>query len=162
MSNSLWTHGPQHTRLPGSSLYPWIYSNSCPLFQWCHPTISFSVTPFSSCPQAFPESESFSVSKLFASGGQSIGASTSASVLPVNIQGLFPLESIGLISLLSKGLSRVFFSTLQFKNIIILCSAFFMVQLSYSYMVTGKTIDLTIWTFVSKVMSLLFNTLTLP
>ena len=113
-------------------------------------------------PLIFPSIRIFPVSKLFASGGQSIGASTSASVLPMDIQGLFPLESFGLISLLSKGLSRVFFSTLQFKNIIVLCSAFFMVQLLYSYMFTGKTIDFTIWTFVGKVTSLLFNTLSLP
>ena len=82
--------------------------NSCPLSTWCHPTISFSVPPFPSCPQSFPVSGSFPVSQLFASGGQSTGAS--ASVLTVSIQGWFPLGLIGLISLLSKGLSRVFFS----------------------------------------------------
>ena len=91
MSNSLQPHGLQHTRLPGPSLSPGIRSNSCPLSRWCCPTISSSVTPFSSCPQSFPAAGSFSVSWLFSSGGQSIGASASASVLPVNIQGWFPL-----------------------------------------------------------------------
>ena len=86
MSNSLWLHGLQHSRLPCPSLSPRVCSNSCPLSQWWHPTISFSVTPFSSCSQSFPASESFLMSQLFASGGQSIGASASASVLPMNIQ----------------------------------------------------------------------------
>ena len=92
------------------SLSPRICSNSYPLSQWCHPTISSSVTLFS-CPLSFPASESFPMSQLFTSGGQTIGASASASVLPVNIQGWFPLGLTGLISLLSMGLSRVFFST---------------------------------------------------
>ena len=109
MSNSLQPHGLHHARLPCPSLCPGICSNSCPLSQWCHPTISSSITPFSSCPWSFPASESFLMSQLFASGGQSIRAS--ASVLPMNIQGFFPLELTGLISLLSKGLSRVFSST---------------------------------------------------
>ena len=95
--------GLQNTRLPRPSLSPEICSNSCPLSQWCHPTIS-SVTPFSSCPQSFPASGSFSLSWLFESGGQSIGASASASVLPMNIQDWSPLGLSGLI-LLSKGLS---------------------------------------------------------
>ena len=86
-------------------------SNSCPLSRWCHPTISSSVTPFSFCPQSFPASGSFPVSQLFASGGQSIGASASGSVLSMNIQGWFPLALTGLISLQSKGLSRVFSNT---------------------------------------------------
>ena len=101
----------QHTRLPCPSLSPGACSHSCPLFQWCHPTISFSVTPFSSCPQSFPASESFPMSWLFESGSQIIGDSVSASVLPVNIQGWFLLGLTGLISLQSKGLSRVFSST---------------------------------------------------
>ena len=83
-------------------------SNSCPLNQWCHPTVSSSIIPFSSCLQSFPESGSFPMSQLFASGGQNIRVSTSASVFPMNIQGRFPLELTGLISLQSKGLSRVF------------------------------------------------------
>ena len=90
--------------------------NSCPLSCWCHPTISSSVAPFSSCPQSFPASGSFSVSRLVTSGGQSIGASVSASVLLMNIQGWFPLELTSLISLLSKGLSRVFSSTTVQKH----------------------------------------------
>ena len=111
MSNSLWPHELQPTRLPYPSLSPWVCLNSCPLSQWCHPTISSSVIPFSSCLQSFPASGSFPVSQLFASGGQSIGASASASVLPVNIQGLLPLGLSDLISLQSKGLWRVFSST---------------------------------------------------
>ena len=92
------------------SISPGICSNPCPLSQWCHPTISSSVTPFSFCPQSFPASESFPMSQLFASGGQSIGVSASASVLPVNIQDWFPFGWAGLISLQSKGLSRVFYN----------------------------------------------------
>ena len=87
-----------------------VCSNSCPLSQWCHPTISSSLTPFSSCPQSFPASGSFPMSRFLASGGQSIVASASTSVLPMNIQGWFPLRLTGLISFLSKGLSRVFSS----------------------------------------------------
>ena len=116
---------------------------------------SSSVIPFS-CPQSFPASGSFPVSQLFISGGQSIGAS--ASVLPMNIQGQFPLELNGLISLLSKGLSRVF-STTSLKASVFQCSAFCLVPLSHPYMTTEKAIALTIRTFVGKVMSLLFNTL---
>ena len=93
------------------SISPGVCSNPCPLSQWCHPTISSSVTPFSFCPQSFPASGSFLMSWLFASCGQSIGASASASVLLINIQGLFPLGLVGLISLLSKEFSRVFSST---------------------------------------------------
>ena len=117
MSNSLWPHGLQHARLLCPLLSPRVCWNSCPLSWGCHPTISSSVTPFSSCPQSFPESESFPVSRLFSSGRQSIETSASASVLPMNIQGWFPLELTGLltglssISFLSKGLSRVFPST---------------------------------------------------
>ena len=117
MSNSLQPHELQHTRLPCPSLSPGICSNSCPLSQWCHPTISSSVTPFSSCPQSFPVSgSSFLMSRLFASGGQSIGASESASVLPMNIQGWFTLGLTGLISLQSKGLSRVFSNTTWYQK----------------------------------------------
>ena len=94
-----------------SSLYPGACSNSCPLSQWCHPTILSSAALFSSCPQSFPPSESFPVSWLFGLAGQNIGASTLASVLPMNIQGWFPLGLTGLISFMSKGLPRVFFST---------------------------------------------------
>jgi len=117
MSNSLRPHELQHTRLPCPLLLsPKVYSDSCPLSQWCHPTISSSVIPFSSCPQSFPASGSFTMSQFFASGGQSVGASASASVLPMNIQGWFPLELTGLISLLPKGLSRVFSTTTIAKH----------------------------------------------
>ena len=108
VSSSLRPRELQHARLPRPSPNPGVCSNSCPSSQWCHPTISSSVIPFSSCPQSFPASGSFPMSQLFASGGQSIGVSASASVLPINTQGWFPLELTGLISLLSKGLSRVF------------------------------------------------------
>ena len=110
------SHGPQYTMLPCPSLSPRVYSNGGPPSQWCHPTISFSVTPFSSCPQSFPVSGSFPKSQLFASGGQNIGDSASASVLPMNIQGWSPVRLTGLISLLSKGLSRVFSSTTVWKH----------------------------------------------
>ena len=109
--DSLRPHRLQHTRLPCPSPTPSVYSNSCPLNQWCHPTISFSVVPFSLCLQSFPASGSFPMSQLFASGGQSIGVSASASVLPMNIQDWFPLGWTGWISLQSKGLSRVFCNT---------------------------------------------------
>ena len=108
MSNFLWPHGLQQARLPCPLPSPGVCSNSCPLSQWCHPTFSSSVVPFSSCLQSFPASGSFPMSQLFVSGDQSTGASASESVLPMNIQGGFPLELSGLISLLSKGLSRVF------------------------------------------------------
>ena len=108
----------KHTRLPCPSLLSRVCSNLCPLSQWCHPTISSSVTSFYSCPQVFPASGSFPVSWLFALGGQSNGASTL--VLPMNIQGSFPLESTGLISLLSKGLSRVISSTTVQKHSVVL------------------------------------------
>ena len=132
------------------------YSDLCPLSQWCHPTISSSVIPFSSHLQSFPVSGSFQMSQFFTSGGQSIGPSASASVLPMNIQDLFPLGWTGWISLLSKGLSRVFSNAKVQKHL--WRSAFFKFQLSYPYMTTGK-IALTRWTFVEKLMSLLFNTL---
>ena len=118
ISDSLWAHGLQHARLPCPSPSPRVCSNSCPLSWSCHPTISSFVIPFSSCLQSFPASGSFPMSQLFASGDQSIGvsASASASVLPVNIQDLFPLGLTGLISLLSKGLSGVFSRTTVRKH----------------------------------------------
>ena len=116
MSNSLWPHGLQHTRLSCPSPSPGVCSNSCPLSQWCHPTISSSVIPFSSCLQSFPASGSFPMSQLFTSGGQRIGVSVSASVFTMNIRVWFPLGLIGLISLRSKGLSRVF-SKPQFESV---------------------------------------------
>ena len=111
MFNSLRPHELQHLRIPCPSLSPGICSNSCPLSQWHHPTISSFVVPSSSCSQSYTASGSFPVSWLFASGDQSIEASASASVLPMSIQGWFPLEWTGLISLLSKGLFRVFSNT---------------------------------------------------
>ena len=108
VSNSLRAHGLQHARPPCPSPTPGVYSNSCPLTWWCHPTISSSVIPFSSFLQSFPASVSFQMSQLFASGGQSTGVSASTSVLPLNIQDWFPLGWTGWISLQSKGLSRVF------------------------------------------------------
>ena len=135
-------------------------SNSWPLSQWCHPTISTSVAPFYSCPQSFLASGSFPKSWLFALGGQSIGASASASVLPKNIQELFPLGLTGLIFLLSKGLSRIFSSsTVQKYHNSLVLSLPHGPELPHPYMTTGKTIALTRWTFVSKLMSLLLNML---
>ena len=116
VSDSLQPHGLQHARAPCPSPTPSVYSNSCPLSRWCHPTISSYVIPFSSCLQSFPASESFPMSQLFASGGQSIGLSASASVLPINIQDWFPLGWTGWISLPSKGLSRVFSNTTVQKH----------------------------------------------
>ena len=116
MSDSLWPHEPQHTRPPCPSPTAEVYPNPCPLSQWCHPTISSSVIPFSSCPQSFQESGPFQMSQLFTSGGQSIGVSASTSVLPINTQDWFPLGWIGWISLQSKGLSRVFSNTTVQKH----------------------------------------------
>ena len=116
MSNSLWPHERQHARLPCSSPSPRACSNSCPLSGCCHPVISSSVVPFSSCLPSFPASRSFPKSWLFSSGGQSIETSTSASVLTINIQGWFPLGLTGLISLQSKGLSRLFSNTTAQKH----------------------------------------------
>ena len=109
VSDSLRPHWMQHVRPPCPSPTPRVYSNSCPLSWWCHPTISYSVVPFSSCPQSLPASGSFPMSQLFPWGSQSIGVSASASVLPMNTQDWSPLGWTGWISLLSKGLSRVFF-----------------------------------------------------
>ena len=123
MSNSLWPHGLQHARLPCPSPTPRACSNSCPLSQWCHPTMSSSVIPFSRL-QSFLASGSFPMSQFFASGGQSIEISVSASVLPLNIQDWFPLGWTGWISLQSKELSRIFSNTTVQKQL------FFSAQLS--------------------------------
>ena len=109
------THGLQHAMLPCPILSPRVFSDSCPLSWWCHPTILSSVVPFSSCLQSFPASGSFQMSQFFTSGGQSIGVSTSSSILPVNVQGWFALGLTGLISLQAKGLSRGFSSTTIWK-----------------------------------------------
>ena len=182
MSNSLRPHGLQHPRLPCPSPTPGARSNLCPLSRWCHPTISSAVIPFSSCPQSFPESGSFQMSQFFASGGQSIGVSASAPVLPINIQGWSPLGWTGWISLQSKD-SQESFPTPQFKSInsvqfsrsvmsdslkphgpqhaILPCPSATpgVYSNSYPYTTTGKTIALIRRTFVGKVMSLLFNML---
>ena len=124
VSDSLRPHGLQYTSLPCPSPTPGVYSNSCPSSQWCHPTVSSSVIPFSSHLQSFPASVSFPMNHFFTSGSQSIGASASASVLPMNIQDWFPLWLTGWISLQSKGLSRVFSNTTVQKH------QFFSTQLS--------------------------------
>ena len=121
---TLQPHGLQHARLPCPSSTPRVYSNSCPLSRWCHPTISSSVVPFSSRLQSFPASGSFQMSQFFTSGGQCIGVSASTSFLPMNIRDWFPLGWTGWISLQSKGLSRVFSNTTVQKH------QFFSTQLS--------------------------------
>ena len=123
MSDSLWLHEPQHTRPPCPSPTPRVHPNPCPLSLWCHPTISSSLIPFSSCPQSFPASGSFQMSQLFTSGEQSFGVSASTSVLPMNTQD-WSLGWTGWISLQSKGLSRVFSNTTVQKH------QFFSIQLS--------------------------------
>ena len=140
------------SRPPCPSQTPGVYSNSCPSSQWCHPAISSSVVPFSSCLQSLPASGSFPMSQLFAWGGQSIVVSASASVLPMNPRT--DLLQDGLVgSPCSSRDSQESSPTLQFKSINFWCSAFFTVQLSHPYMTTGKTIALTRRTFVGKVMS---------
>ena len=136
VSNCLRHHGLKHSRLPCPSPTSGACSSLCPSNRWCHPTISSSVVPFSSCFQSFPASRSFPMSQFFESGGQSIGVSASTSVLPMNIQDLFPLGLTGLISLQSQRLS----SLLQHhssKASILQRSAFFIVQHSHPYMTTG-------------------------
>ena len=158
MSSSLRLYELQHTRPPCPSPTARVYSNPCPLSQWCHPTISSSVVPFSSCLQSSPASGSFPMSQFFTSGTQSTAVSASASVLSMNIQDWFPLGWTVWISLQSRGFSRAFSNTAVQKH------QFFRTQLSlwsnsHPYMTTGKTIALTRQTFASKVMSLLFNML---
>ena len=116
VSNSLWPHESQHARPPCPSPIPRVHSNSCPLSWWCHPAISSSIVPFFSSPQSLPASGSFSMSQLFTWGGQSIGVSALASVLPKNTQDWSPLEWPSWISLQSKGLSRVFSNTTVQKH----------------------------------------------
>ena len=158
MFDSLRPHEPQHTRPPCPSPTPGVYSNSCPLSRWCHPTISSSVVPFSSRLQSFPASGSFQMSQLFTSGGQSIGASASASVFPINIQDWFPSgDQLDLLAV--QETLKSLFQHHSSKASILWHSAFFIVQLSHPYMTTGNTIALIRWTFVVKVMSLFFNML---
>ena len=122
----LWPRGLQHARPPCPSPTPRVHSNSCPLSRWCHPTVSSSVVPFSSCPQSFPASGYFAMNQFFLSGGQSIGVSALASALPMNIQDWFSLGWTGLISLQSKEVSRVFSDTTIWKHQFLpaLCSSF--------------------------------------
>ena len=134
MSNSLRPHGLQQARLPCPSLSPGVCSNSCPLSRWYHPTISSFVVPFSSCPQSFPVSGSFPTTQPITSGGQSIRASASVSVLPINIQDWFSLGLTGLIFFQSKGLSESLLQHHSSKASILQHSAFFMVL----YMTTEK------------------------
>ena len=157
MSDSLWSYGLKNARPLCPSPTPRASSNSYPLSQWCHPTISSSVVPFS-CLNSGPASGSFLVSQFFRSGGQSIGVSASASVLPMNIQDWFPPGWTGWISC-SQGTLKSLLQHHSSKASVIQRSAFFTGQLSHPYMTTGKTIALTRWTFVGKVMSLLFNML---
>ena len=138
MSGSLWSHGQQHVRPPCPSPSLRICSNSGPLSWSCHPTISSFVTAFSSCHQSSPKSGSFSMSQPFASGGQSIGVSASASVLPINIQDWFPLGLTGFDLLAVQGTLKSLFQHHNSKASILWHSAFFMVQLSHLYMITGK------------------------
>ena len=161
MSDSFQPRELQHARLPCRSQLPGTCSDSCPLSWWCHPAISSSVVPFSSCLQFLPESGSFSMRQFFASGGQSIGTSASALVFPVNIQGWFPLGLTGLISLLSKGLSRFFSSTTVQKH------QFYGAQPFFFLFCPALTSVHDYWknhsfdhiNFVGKVVSLLFNML---
>ena len=143
-------------RLPCPSLSPGVCSNSCPLSRWCHPTISSSDVPFS-CPQSFLTSRPFPMSWLFASGGQSIRASTSASVFPVNIQGWFPLALTGLMPLLSQGLSGVFSSTTIWKHQFFGSQPSLWSNSHIHYMTTGKTIALSIWTISLLLSKIIFK-----
>ena len=143
VSYSLWPHESQHARPPCPSPTPRVHLESPPSSRWCHPVISSSVVPFSSCLQSLPASESFPMSQLFTSGGQSIGVSASASVFPMTTQEWSPLGWTGWISLQSKGLSRVFSNTTVQKHQFFGVSAFFTIQLWHPYMTTGKIIHLT-------------------
>ena len=155
MSNSLRSHGLWHARPPCPSSTPGVYSNSCPSSRWCHPTISSSVILFSSRLQSFPASGTFQMSQLFASGGQSIGISASASVLPMNILDWFPLGWNGWDLLAVQGTLKSLLQHHSSKASILQRSTFFMVQLSHPYMTPGKTTALTRWTFDGTVWTLI-------
>ena len=157
MSDSLRPHESQHARPPCPSPTPGVHPDSRPSSQRCHPAISSSVVPFSSCPQSLPASESFPVSQFFASGGQSVGVSASASVLPMNIRTFFRMDWLDLHAV--QGTLRSLFQHHSSKASILLCLDFFVVQVSRPYMTTGKTTALARLIFVGKVMSLLFNML---
>ena len=156
VSDSLRPHESQHTRPPCPPPTPGVYPNSCLSSRWCHPAISSSVIPFSSCPQSLPASGSFPVSQLFAWGGQSIGVSASASVLPIRLIS-FRMDWLDLLAV--QGTLKSLLQHNSSKASIFRRSAFFIVQPSHPYMTTGKTIALTRRTFVGEVMSLLFNML---
>ena len=151
MSNSLRPHESQHARPPCPSPTPGVYSNLCPSSWWCHPAISSSVVPFSSCPQSLPASGSFPMSQHFTRGGQSIGVSASASVLPMNTRGWSPLGWLDILAV--QGTLKSLFHHHSSKSSILWHSAFFTVQLLHPYMTTGKTIALTRQILVGKVMS---------
>ena len=153
VSNSLRPHKSQHARPPHPLPTPWVHSNSCPLSQWCHPTISSSVVTFPSCPQSFPASGSFP-NQFFTSGGQSIGVSASASVLSMNIQDWSPLGCTGWVSLQSKGLSRVFSNTAVQKH------QFFGAQPSLwssSHVHTCICVVSALWQFLAKLFTYFFS-----
>ena len=153
MPDSLWPHGLQHSRFPCLSPTPRVCSHSCPLSQLCLPTISSSVLPFSSCPQFFPASKSFPMSWFFTSEGQSIGASVSASVLQMNIQGWFPLGLTGLISLQFKGLLRIFSDTTCIgeacNTFAIKIKDFKILHIIYTdYVITYEPINMFLWRYI--------------
>ena len=154
----VWLCNPMNHSPPGLSVHQQlrVYPNSCPLSRWCHLTISSSAVPFSSCLQSFSTSGSFQMSQLFSSGGQNIGVSASTSVLSMNTD-LFRMDWLDLLAI--QGTLKSLLQHHCSKASILLCSAFFIVQLSYPYITMGKTIALTRRTFVSQVMSLLFNML---
>ena len=158
MSNSFQPHGLQHSRLPCPSPTPRAYSNSCPSCQWCHPTISSSVIPFSSCLQSFPASGSFQMSQFFAK----VAKVLEFQLQHQSFQWIFRWISFRMDWLDLLGVQGILKSLLQHhssKTLVLWCSAFFTIQLSHPYMTTGKTIALTRQTFVGEVMSLLFNML---
>ena len=158
MSDSLWPHELQHARTPCASPTPGVHSDSRPSRQWCHPAISSSVVPFSSCPQSLPASESFPMSQIFSWGGQSTGVSALASFLP-KIPGLISFRMDWLDLLAVQGTLKSLLQHHSSKASILRHSTFFTVQLSHPYMTTGKTIAWTRRTLVSQVMSLLLNML---
>ena len=159
VSDSLQPHESQHARPPYPSPTPGVYSNSCPSSRWYHPAISSSAVPFSSCPQSLPALGSFPMSQLFASGGQSFGSFSFSISLSNEYPGLISFRMDWLDLLAVQGTLKSLLQHHSSKASIFRCSAFFTVRLTHPHMTTGKTIALTRWTFIGKVMSLLFNTL---
>ena len=157
VANFLWPHGLQCARLPCPSPTPGACSNSCPSSWWCRSTISILCHPLLFLLSIFPSTRVFSNKSILHIRWPNYWSFSFRSVFPMTIQDWFPLGWTGLISLQSKGLSRVFSN--NSKTSILQCSAFFMIHLSHPYMTTGKTVALTIWTYVSKVISMLFNML---